>query len=117
MDGLERRYPGRVKVIQIGKTYENHAIKMIRIGANPNLDVFNQHQYSTANQQQYAYQHSNHQPANQQSNYNRINNKYSADIDKMRSEYSEEHEFLPRNESAVYGPKPAIWLDAGIHAR
>ncbi|KAI1282080.1 Carboxypeptidase A2 [Halotydeus destructor] len=54
MDSLEKRFPGNVKVIKIGTTYEKHAIKAIKISGPPG----------------------------------------------------------PANES-----RPAIWMDAGIHAR
>lgn len=83
MESLAKRYPNAVKVLTIGRTFENHPIVAIRLGLARNSSSKSE-----------AKSRSDEMTASQAGNLSRTDD----DTSKARN-------------------KPALWLDAGIHAR
>lgn len=84
MESLAKRYPNAVKVMTIGRTFENHPIVAIRLGLPANHSVKSQAAPAAA---------------------------------AARSDSSFSNASRADDESSGSRNKPALWLDAGIHAR
>lgn len=91
MESLEKRYPSVVRVMTIGKTYENHEIKAIKLGIPANVSLKSEVKYGSANLSSAA-------PA----------------VGAVNSSETQTHFHSSSSETKR---KPALWLDAGIHAR